>query len=82
MAREVAVLVAQRGEDAAVIEQSAERNLSSASFRDADVSVRFEASGEGRLVVVRVTGRAPGIVRGTASAVDVTEAITVEEFRP
>lgn len=82
MAREVAVLVAQRGGDAALIEQSAERNLASSSFRDVDVEVGFEASGSGRIVVVRVTGRAPGIVRGTAAGVEVTEALSMEGFRP
>jgi hypothetical protein len=79
VAREVAVLVAQRGRDADVIEVAAERNLASGTaLRDADVVVRREPA----LVVVRVTGRAPGILRGTSAGVDVTEALAVEGFRP
>jgi hypothetical protein len=33
------------------------------------------------LVTARVTGRAPGMIRGTSAAVDVVEAVPVEEFR-
>ncbi len=77
VAREVAVLVAQRGQDADLIAVAAERNLGTA-LRDADVVVDREAT----IVVVRITGRAPGIVRGTSAGVDVTEALTVEGFRP
>jgi hypothetical protein len=33
------------------------------------------------VVTVRVTGRAPGMIRGTSADVDVVEAVPVEEFR-
>ena len=79
MAREVAVLVAQRGGDAALVERSAERNLAAGMLlSDVDVTIARDQ----RLVVVRVVGRAPGIIRGTRAAVDVTEALPVEGFRP
>lgn len=79
VAREVAVLVAQRGDDADLVERSAERNLESGTNL-AGVDVTITRSGE--LVVVRVRGDAPGIIRGTRSDVDVTEALPVEGFRP
>jgi len=79
MARDVAVLVAQRGQDADSIESSAERNLDQATTIDgADVTI---TTGDG-IVVVRITARAPGIVRGSSATVDVTEALPVEGFRP
>jgi hypothetical protein len=34
------------------------------------------------LVVARVSGRAPGIVRGTSVAVDLVEVVPLEGFRP
>lgn len=79
MARDVAVLVAQRGDDADLVEQSAEQNLDrSTTISGADVTIVREA----RFVVVRVTGDAPGIIRGTSSTIDVTEALPIEGFRP
>lgn len=79
MAREVAVLVAQRGGDADVIERSAEQNLASGSaLRNADVVVTRQPT----IVVVRITGDAPGIIRGTSAGVDVSEALPIEGFRP
>lgn len=79
MAREVAVLVAQRGDDADLVVRAAERNLDAgASVRRADVTV----TRDDRFVVVRVTGDAPGIIRGTSAGVDVTEALPIEGFRP
>jgi hypothetical protein len=78
-AREVAVLVAQRGDDADLVERSAEQNLGrTATLSDVDVTI----SDDRRVVVVRITGDAPGIIRGTSSGVDVTEALPVEGFRP
>lgn len=77
-AREVAVLIAQQGRDADLIESSAERNLASGSvLGDVDVIVTRRPD----LVVVRVVGRAPGIIRGTSAGVDVTEALPTEGFR-
>ena len=79
VAREVAVLVAQRGEDADVVEESAERNLDAGTnVDDADITITRDDG----IVVVRVTARAPGIVRGTSTSVDVTEALPLEGFRP
>lgn len=79
MAREVAVLVAQRGRDADAIEDSAERNLENDSLiSDADIMITSDAT----FVVVRITGDAPGILRGTSAGVDVVEALPVEGFRP
>ena len=79
MAREVAVLVAQRSDDADLVERSAEHNLdTSTNLGDADVSVTRQQ----QFVVVRITGDAPGIIRGTSSGVDVTEALPIEGFRP
>jgi len=75
MAREVAVLVAQRGRDAELIARSAERNLT--GLDDAEVVV----SVTGGTVRVRVTGDAPGMVRGTSAPVDVVEALPIEGFR-
>ena len=37
---------------------------------------------QGQFVVVRVTGRAPGIIRGTSTPIEVTEAMPIEGFRP
>ncbi len=34
------------------------------------------------LVTARVTGRAPGMIRGTSAGVDVVEAVPLEGFRP
>lgn len=79
MAREVAVLVAQRGDDADLVERSAERNLDAGTTIDrADVAITRERG----VVVVRVTGDAPGIIRGTRAEIDVTEALPIEGFRP
>lgn len=79
VAREVAVLVAQRGGDVDLVERSAERNLDDGVNIDrADVTI-VRRDG---LVIVRVTADAPGMVRGTAAGIDVTEALPVEGFRP
>lgn len=78
-ARDVAVLVAQRSDDAALVGRSAERNLDqSAAISGATVTIEHEE----RFVVVRVTARAPGIIRGTSATIDVTEALPIEGFRP
>lgn len=79
VAREVAVIVAQRGGDADLAERSAERNLDAdAPIADVDVVVTSTSG----YVVVRVTGDAPGIIRGTSAAIDVSEAVALEGFRP
>jgi hypothetical protein len=78
-ARDVAVLVAQRGHDADLVERSAERNLDEGT-RISGVEVTITS--DRRFVVVRVTGDAPGIIRGTSAGIDVTEALPIEGFRP
>lgn len=79
MAREVAVLVAQRGDDVDLVERSAELNLDQGTnIRGADVVITRDQ----RFVVVRVLGDAPGIIRGTSTGIDVTEALPIEGFRP
>ena len=79
MARDVAVLVAQRGDDSDLVARAAERNLAAGTdLRRPDVVVTH---GDG-FVVVRITGDAPGIIRGTSAGVDVTEALPIEGFRP
>jgi Flp pilus assembly protein TadG len=43
-------------------------------------SVRIDVTGG--LVTARVTGRAPGMIRGTSAGIDVVEAVPLEGFRP
>lgn len=79
VARDAAALVARSGQLPADVEASAEAALrSDSALSDPDV----EIDPQGQIVVVRVTGRAPGIIRGTSSEVDVTEALPIEGFRP
>jgi Flp pilus assembly protein TadG len=79
VARDAAALVARSGESPAAVESSAEAALRSG----ADIQrPEVEITPQGQFVVVRVTGRAPGIIRGTSTPVDVTEAMPIEGFRP
>ena len=79
IARDAAALVARSGQLPADVEASTEAILrNDSALSDADV----EIDPQGQIVVVRVTGRAPGIIRGTSSSVDVTEALPIEGFRP
>jgi hypothetical protein len=79
VARDAAALVARSGQPSAVVEASSEAALrDSAALRDPEVVVTLQ----GTFVTARVTARAPGIVRGTSSSVDVTEALPIEGFRP
>lgn len=78
VARDAAVLVARHGESAAAVATSSSAALAGSELiRDVDVSVAVDDG----LVVVRLTGRAPGIVRGTSWPIDVTEALPIEGFR-
>jgi len=79
VARDAAALVARAGEPADLVAQSATDTLNASDIVD-DASVVI--TNNGRFVTVRVTGAAPGIVRGTRSGFDVTEALPVEGFRP
>jgi len=79
VARDAAALVARNGQDAVAVEASAEAILrASVDLAQPDV----EITPQGQFVVVRVTGRAPGIIRGTSSSIEVTEAMPMEGFRP
>jgi uncharacterized membrane protein len=79
VARDAAALVARSGQLPGDVETTAEATLRSDSALSDPV---VEIEPRGQIVVVRVTGRAPGIIRGTSSQVDVTEALPIEGFRP
>jgi len=79
IARNSAALVARSDADAAATERSA------AAMLDADTDlagaeIHIVVSGD--IVTARVTGRAPGMIRGTSAGVDVVEAVPREGFRP
>ena len=79
VARDAAALVARSGQDPGAVESSAEATLrAGADLERPDV----EIIPQGQFVVVRVTGRAPGIIRGTSTPIEVTEAMPIEGFRP
>jgi hypothetical protein len=79
LARNSAALVARSNADAAATEQSALRMLRT----DTDVlDAHVDISVTGDVVRARITGRAPGMIRGTSAAVDVVEAVPREGFRP
>lgn len=79
VARDSAAMVARGGAHPASVAASAASVLRS----DTDlVDPVVTVDSDGRTVVVIVTGRAPGIIRGTASPVEVIEALPVEGFRP
>jgi hypothetical protein len=79
IARDAAVLVARQGASAPDVEVSVEGVLLDAELlaaTDVDIDV------DDRLVVVRLTGRAPGIIRGTSTPIDIVESLPLEGFRP
>ena len=79
VARDAAALVARSGQPAATVEAASEAALRTDSvLADADVSIEPQ----GQFVVVTVTARAPGIIRGTSAGIEVTEALPIEGFRP
>ena len=79
VARDAVVLVARHGEQPAHVEASAEGVLRDADLLSAtDLDIRVD----GGLVIVRLTGNAPGIIRGTAARIDISESLPVEGFRP
>ena len=78
-ARDGAVLVARNGVAPADAERSIESALRSESaLGSTDVTVESR----GQIVVVTVRGRAPGIIRGTSTEIEATEALPIEGFRP
>ena len=79
LARNSAALVARSHADSAATEQATLAMLHS----DTDIrNARIDIVVSGDLVQARITGRAPGMIRGTSSGVDVTEAVPREGFRP
>jgi hypothetical protein len=79
MARNSAALVARSHADPAATERSAAAMLA-ADTDLAEPVVTIDVEQE--VVTARITGRAPGIIRGTSSRVDVVEAVPLEGFRP
>lgn len=81
VARDAAVLVARQGNDRAAVEASARQVLAAEdSLADTQLDISVDAGNE--LVTVTLTGRAPGIIRGTSFGIDITEVLPVERFRP
>jgi len=79
VARDAAALVARSGEPAATVAASSEAALSTESaIRDPEVVI----TPQGQIVIVTVRARAPGIIRGTSTQIEVTEALPIEGFRP
>jgi hypothetical protein len=79
IARDTAALVARSGvlpsdaRDSAIAILAADTDL-----RELDVSV----DNDGQLVIVTVSGAAPGIIRGTSTDVSVTAAVPLEGWSP
>ena len=81
MARATAALVARAGANPIDAEHDATANLS-ARTDITNAIVTITVAPPGNIVVVRVTGNAPGIVVGTTSTVDVEVAMPVEGWSP
>lgn len=79
VARDAAVLIARQGNDPAAVAASSEGLLANyETLADTDLDIVVA----GDRVTVTLTGRAPGIIRGTSYDIDVTEVLPVERFRP
>ena len=79
VARDTAALVARSGVAAADARSSA------AAILKADTDLRnvvVSVGTTGGVVVVTITGDAPGIIRGTTNDVAVTSAVPIEEITP
>jgi hypothetical protein len=71
--------VARSQADAGATQQSTLAMLrSDTDIRDPHVDIVVTSD----LVRARITGRAPGMIRGTSTHVDVVEAVPLEGFRP
>ena len=79
LARNSAALVARSHAGTSAAEQSTLAMLR-ADTDIRDVHVDIVVSGD--LVRARITGRAPGMIRGTSAGVDVVEVVPREGFRP
>jgi hypothetical protein len=79
IARDTAALVARSGVLPSDARESAIAILAAdTDLRELDVSV----DDDGRLVIVTVSGAAPGIIRGTSTDVSVTVAVPLERWSP
>lgn len=81
VARDTAGQVARGG----VAPRTAARDAEEVLRRDTDLAspaVDIRTDPTGRFVTVTVTGRAPGIIRGTSTPVEIVEALPIEGFRP
>lgn len=79
IARDSAALVARNGALIPDVEATAQQALEGEVEL---VDPVIEITTDGELVTARVTGRAPGLLRGTSAPVDVLYAIPQEGFRP
>jgi hypothetical protein len=78
-ARDAAAQVARSGDQPDLVETSWEQALlRNSALKDPDMTIEPQ----GDIVVVTVRATAPGIIRGTTSEVEVTEALPIEGFRP
>lgn len=77
-ARDAAAQVARFDIEAGAAEASALANLTNGNLDNIDVNIEPR----GDLIVVTITGDAPGIFIGTSRRVSVTEAVPVEEITP
>lgn len=79
VARDSAAQVARNG----ALIGDAEANARQLLLTEVDIAdPAIEISSDGLLVTARVTGRAPGLLRGTSSPVDIVVAIPQEGLRP
>jgi hypothetical protein len=79
IARDTAALVARSGVLPSDARESAIAILAAdTDLRELDVSV----DNDGQLVIVTVSGAAPGIIRGTSTDVSVTAAVPLEGWSP
>ena len=77
VAQDTAVLVARSGLDPVSAEQSARNALEA----DDDLqAVSVSVSTTNGLVTVTVSAKAPGVVRGTSSAISVSAVASIEEW--
>jgi hypothetical protein len=79
IARDTAALVARSGVPSSDARESAMAILAAdTDLRRLDVGI----GNDGRLVIVTVSGSAPGIIRGTSTDVSVTAAVPLERWSP
>jgi Flp pilus assembly protein TadG len=79
VARDSAALVARNGVSIGDAEVTAQALLET-EIDLADPAIEITSDGE--LVTARVTGRAPGLLKGTSADVDIVVAVPQEGFRP